>query len=257
MENQEHNSYDQASKLRDQMYDHKNKEEKSSEPFDVMSLPPRSEIHRKNKEKKQINWSMILLRIIVILFLILIILIPIYYWEKNGSQNTPSTASSGDSPGEEIEIIHQSIVLDPDMNKKGLDFDRQTGSGDRIEPEDEEKNTKDKQEVEEEIPDHTENKTNIIDSETKQDPETGSEETADLPQNENTNKNGNQNDNQETEAEPEAEMIYYTVQQGDTLFSVSQKFYGGRFGEEMIRHANGLEGNSIYVGQVLKIPINE
>ncbi len=55
---------------------------------------------------------------------------------------------------------------------------------------------------------------------------------------------------------PEAEFIYYTVQPGDTLWKISEKFYGSGELWERIYLANTdviQNPNRIYVGQILKI----
>ncbi|PUB12315.1 LysM peptidoglycan-binding domain-containing protein [Paenisporosarcina sp. OV554] len=44
------------------------------------------------------------------------------------------------------------------------------------------------------------------------------------------------------------------VKRGDTLFSISQKFYGSRSGERKIKRANGLLSNKVMTYQTLYIP---
>ncbi|QHE52551.1 LysM peptidoglycan-binding domain-containing protein [Pontibacillus sp. HMF3514] len=46
----------------------------------------------------------------------------------------------------------------------------------------------------------------------------------------------------------------YVVREGDTLFSISMKFYKSKDGEKRIIRANHLEAEEIYVGQTLLIP---
>lgn len=47
----------------------------------------------------------------------------------------------------------------------------------------------------------------------------------------------------------------YTVQSGDTLFSISRKFYNGDSSKHsLIAEFNNIEGDSLYVGQEIKIP---
>lgn len=55
----------------------------------------------------------------------------------------------------------------------------------------------------------------------------------------------------------EANLIYHTVQKGETLFNISKKYFNGRHGEEIIKEWNNLKDNEIYIGQVLKIPTLE
>jgi type IV pilus assembly protein PilO len=51
------------------------------------------------------------------------------------------------------------------------------------------------------------------------------------------------------------EVLEYTVQPNDTLYSISMKFYKSRDGEQLIKDLNVLENNALYTGQVLKIPL--
>ena len=53
-----------------------------------------------------------------------------------------------------------------------------------------------------------------------------------------------------------AEIDYrtYTVKRGDTLFSISMKYYGSRTGEAKIKRANGLKSNKVVADSTLIIP---
>ena len=53
---------------------------------------------------------------------------------------------------------------------------------------------------------------------------------------------------------PISRPSYYKVKRGDTLFSISQKFYGSRSGERKIKRANGLLSNKVMTYQTLYIP---
>lgn len=52
------------------------------------------------------------------------------------------------------------------------------------------------------------------------------------------------------------EEINHEVQRGETLFTISMKYYGNRDGEEIIQDANHLNGIEVTPGQILKIPLN-
>ncbi|MCB0064599.1 MAG: LysM peptidoglycan-binding domain-containing protein, partial [Caldilineaceae bacterium] len=52
-------------------------------------------------------------------------------------------------------------------------------------------------------------------------------------------------------SDPNQPVIYYTVQRGDTLSSIARRY---DVSVEAIRAANGLRGNTIYIGQRLLIP---
>lgn len=48
----------------------------------------------------------------------------------------------------------------------------------------------------------------------------------------------------------------HVVKNGETLFSISMDYYGNRNGETIIMKANNKKVNTVYVGEVLKIPSN-
>ncbi|MCY9094182.1 LysM peptidoglycan-binding domain-containing protein [Bacillus inaquosorum] len=50
-------------------------------------------------------------------------------------------------------------------------------------------------------------------------------------------------------------VVKHTVQKKETLYRISMKYYKSRSGEEKIRAYNHLNGNDVYTGQVLDIPL--
>ncbi|MDR4435530.1 LysM peptidoglycan-binding domain-containing protein [Bacillus tequilensis] len=50
-------------------------------------------------------------------------------------------------------------------------------------------------------------------------------------------------------------VVKHTVQKKETLYRISMKYYKSRVGEEKIRAYNHLNGNDVYTGQVLDIPL--
>ncbi|MED3985525.1 LysM peptidoglycan-binding domain-containing protein [Peribacillus simplex] len=61
-------------------------------------------------------------------------------------------------------------------------------------------------------------------------------------------------------AKPDKEsykVVLHTVQGEETLFRISMKYYKSQEGIALIREWNGLNGNEISKGQVLKIPIKK
>ncbi len=57
---------------------------------------------------------------------------------------------------------------------------------------------------------------------------------------------------QDTEAK---RIVQHTVQKKETLYRISMKYYKSRSGEEKIRAYNHLNGNDVYTGQILDIPL--
>ncbi|KKB92671.1 MULTISPECIES: LysM peptidoglycan-binding domain-containing protein [Bacillus] len=68
-----------------------------------------------------------------------------------------------------------------------------------------------------------------------------------------------QQEQQQQPAEPVQNVpnrvVKHTVQKKETLYRISMKYYKSRTGEEKIRAYNHLNGNDVYTGQVLDIPI--
>ena len=52
-------------------------------------------------------------------------------------------------------------------------------------------------------------------------------------------------------------IIQHKVQKGETLYRIAMKYYHSKEGIEIIQNENQLDSNTIYVGQVLKIPLTE
>ncbi|WP_088069248.1 LysM peptidoglycan-binding domain-containing protein [Gottfriedia luciferensis] len=72
-------------------------------------------------------------------------------------------------------------------------------------------------------------------------------------------KNTNKNEENPIKNSSETEGVKETthqVQRGETLFTISMKYYGNRDGEEIIQDANHLESIQLTPGQILKIPLN-
>ncbi|MEC1432772.1 LysM peptidoglycan-binding domain-containing protein [Bacillus subtilis] len=68
-----------------------------------------------------------------------------------------------------------------------------------------------------------------------------------------------QQEQQQQPAEPVQNVpnrvVKHTVQKKETLYRISMKYYKSRTGEEKIRAYNHLNGNDVYTGQVLDIPL--
>ncbi|MGP1908250.1 LysM peptidoglycan-binding domain-containing protein [Metabacillus sp. JX24] len=52
-------------------------------------------------------------------------------------------------------------------------------------------------------------------------------------------------------------IVEHTVGPEDNLYRISVKYYGGRSGEDLIKQWNQLSGDSVFEGQVLKIPLKQ
>lgn len=64
-------------------------------------------------------------------------------------------------------------------------------------------------------------------------------------------------DSHNDKATEQEEIIYHKVQKEDTLYRISMKYYKSQAGIDIIKQANGIQGNEIQLGQTLKIPIQK
>lgn len=65
-----------------------------------------------------------------------------------------------------------------------------------------------------------------------------------------------QKDTQQVQAKEGAtRVVKHTVKKKETLYRISMKYYKSRAGEDKIRNYNNLNGNEVYTGQVLNIPL--
>src|SRR5690606_3428821 len=59
----------------------------------------------------------------------------------------------------------------------------------------------------------------------------------------------------QNEEQLSGQVVYHTVQKGETLYRISMKYFKSQEGIELIRKENGIAGNEINEGQKLKIPL--
>lgn len=61
----------------------------------------------------------------------------------------------------------------------------------------------------------------------------------------------------EIDDEDEYKFLNHTVKDKETIYQISQKYYKSVEGVSLIQKWNGLNGNEVHSGQVLKIPIKK
>ncbi len=220
-------SPDQAENLRSRMID-EYKEINGA-------YPSRSEVHNEKAKKAKQKKRYPLISFLGGVFILLpaLVLILFLYYGKDGKILT----ENNDSPNGETVYLpsEKSSYLDvEDEQESDPSFTEESTSTEET-GEDEETtndtNTADTREVEEDL--KVENKT---DESSKVEDKTGISTE-------------NENDIEYKEVKT------HTVGPGETLFNIAIKYYNSRTGEDIIRQYNGINGNEIYVGQELKIPI--
>lgn len=216
--------------------DHSNIERK----VDETSLPPRGEHHQQRRKKTQGKQSFPLIRLLVLFFILLPVAIYAVYNYRD--------------------------VIFPHQNKQVFE---EKGGYETISIDHSDSKKKVSKETTKKAKDDTttvkENTTPTAPTETAQ-AETVTTEVAPA---ENTTvsdatSTGNvapppvQNDSTETKQPTNSvEIKQHTVKTGETMYRIAMNYYHSQSGIEIIKQANHLKNNEIYVGQVLKIPIQK
>ncbi|PGT87143.1 LysM domain-containing protein [Bacillus sp. AFS040349] len=210
---------DQAEGLRTKMID-----EYKQEHGDY---PPRSEVHKDQKSKKaKVKMKYPVIRLLALFFILLPIFIlsmNLYFNEKNAQ------ITQGD------QIVGEDTVFISNGQESTSESEVVTSS-DSIE---EEQDTSDL-ESEEMVSPNTSNSENEVQVEQKDQIAEESLQT---------------NSEQTSDEEEYKEIKTHKVAGGETIFTIAIKYYNSKAGMETIRTYNGIKGNEIYEGQVLKIPI--
>jgi LysM repeat protein len=81
------------------------------------------------------------------------------------------------------------------------------------------------------------------------------EEESEATENEQESSNNNSEAAEEEEEEEELKIIAHIVKENETLYKIAMRYYGNKDGVQIIKDYNQLENNNIYVGQQLKIPV--
>jgi LysM repeat protein len=205
-----------------------------------ISLPPRSELHQKTKKKEPKKASFPLIRVLVVFFILLPVTVFAVYTYRDvlfPEKSKPVIAENG---GYETISIEDSDTEKKSINREGDD-----------------KNTSDKKQ---ELTDET-----LTDDESALSEEAVPVEgnTNPAPQTEvaaaveGTQKPQPENSTSENAKTPNVMIKEHTVQTGENLYRIALKYYQSNYksGMDIIKKANNLQSDTVRVGQVLKIPI--
>ncbi|MFD1738591.1 LysM peptidoglycan-binding domain-containing protein [Bacillus salitolerans] len=204
---------DQAQHLRERMDNIKGDETPNQ---DVLTLPPRSKIHKAKDEKKKtkIKLKYPIIRMLMLLFILLpIALLSINYYLNNQEPTFKPASNPNSDYKEEISL-----------DKKEEKMQTET------------KNSSKTESVDQISQDQGSSESDTV------------KEVTQVPEPTSTQQD---NDVKKTNYD----IVFHTVKQEETLYSISQHYYKSRTGEELIKQWNNLNGNDIEVGRVLKIPI--
>ena len=202
--------------------------------FSTASLPSRKEIHGKKKQKTNWKIKFPFVKILALFFVILLGTV----WAIASLKDDESVATSKDKESEYTERIGEISGFDDSEDDVAVNENEATS--DQIGEED-------LQSTEEE----SDANEPIEPVEQVEQPETEVTTTE-------TTVN-NQQDTQETQQTTASQskndgVIQHVVQSNENLFRIALKYYSSAEGVEIIKQYNGLKGNDIVTGQVLKIP---
>ncbi|MBA4537334.1 LysM peptidoglycan-binding domain-containing protein [Bacillus aquiflavi] len=238
------NKNDQAQLIEDDAH-----EEKSS-------LPSRSELHNQKRQKS--NWKIKypVIKLLALFFVLLpIVIYSVYSYNGNQKHDKAQQASTESNGFETVDIADKnkktSYVVREDDDKEGKEEKEDKES--KAQQDAENVNNSDIQKIDSEEHPPSSNQT---EENTQQDQtSSSSKEEEEQPKEEETKAPEPQEEEKTPEPQEEKkEMIYHTVQPNETLFRISMNYYQSQAGMDIIRKANGIQGNNIKVGQVLKIP---
>ncbi|MCK2016576.1 LysM peptidoglycan-binding domain-containing protein [Peribacillus frigoritolerans] len=212
------------------------------------SLPKRSKVHQNKKKKSKVKIKLPMIQLLALFF----ILLPIgFYSLYTYFQDRPLPVTKSDQvvlKEEDIESIPTTATAEDLKEKESAKAEAEK------EKEEAEAKAKAQQEAKEKAKAQQE-------AEEKAKAQREAEEKAKAQQEaeEKAKKAAAEKKNVQA-AKPDKEgykVVLHTVQGEETLFRISMNYYKSQEGIALIREWNGLNGNEISKGQVLKIPIKK
>ncbi|MEH7094747.1 LysM peptidoglycan-binding domain-containing protein [Neobacillus vireti] len=206
-------------------------------------LPPREQVHRQKRKKTKWKVKYPVIRLLVLCFILLpIIIFSVISYRDSGGKVNGTQKTSGSSVGYETINLEKSIPVNEDMNegssKSAQDAEKITAP--------QEKSAEASTQVEQ--PANSSDGTSLS---------TSNQETADQQVSDKNSEPIEAVKSQPT-ATPQKKnnIIYHKVKPQETLFRLAIRYYHSKSGVTIIKRANNLQNENIYVGQVLKIPLN-
>ena len=196
--------------------------------FNTASLPARKEIHGKKKQKTNWKIKFPFVKMLALFFVILLGTV----WAIASLKDDEPIATSKDKESEYTETIGEISGFDDSEDDVAVNENETTS--DRIGEEDlqsTEEESDASEQAEQAVTEVTTTETTV----------------------------NNQQDTQETQQTTASQskndgVIQHVVQSNENLFRIALKYYSSAEGVEIIKQYNGLKGNEIVVGSVLKIP---
>ncbi|MGN1401204.1 MAG: LysM peptidoglycan-binding domain-containing protein [Bacillus sp. (in: firmicutes)] len=224
-------------------------------------MPSRMEIHGVKKQKKKKRKLRVpLIKVLAVFFVILVVGSLAVYSSISKGDSADAGGSSQKEVAKDTEVVIDELDEDEEETagtKKDTEKDAQADEGQEAKKE---ANT-------EETSEQDKNKDQAAVSDvkpTEKEEEKTAEKTnekADSSNSSSTNTEKEQSTSkteEKKETEPSGpKVVEHTVQSKETIFRIAMNYYGSQKGIEIIKNYNGLNGNDLRVGQVLKIPLEQ
>ncbi|WP_162878646.1 LysM peptidoglycan-binding domain-containing protein [Peribacillus butanolivorans] len=230
------------------------------------SLPKRSQVHQNKKKKSKVKIKFPMIKLLSLFF----ILLPVgfyslntYLQEKPERTRSDQVVNYNENEDADKETIPTTATAD---DLKDNDLEKEEKNSAKSEAEKKKEKEKQKAEEKEQAKKKAEEKEKAQqEAEEKAKAKQIAEEKAKAKQiAEEKAKKEAAEDKKTTERAPavkpnkdEYKVVLHTVKAEETLFRISMNYYNSQEGIALIKEWNGLNGNEISKGQVLKIPIKK
>ncbi|MDX5484057.1 MULTISPECIES: LysM peptidoglycan-binding domain-containing protein [Bacillus] len=225
--------------------------EEKVHPSDDSHFPTREDFHeyKKQRTKKVRNPLFTTLAIIFPIIVITVFFLLIYYTSKEINDNNNQGV-----------YIDKTSSADTDPVPSALAETKNDANADKADASDEEKKKKDEEKEKKRSKEKAEQKKKEKAAKEKQEREKAAaakkrEQQQLALQKQQEEKKRKEAEEKKNQEEKPVRVVQHTVGPEENLYRISMKYYKSRSGEEKIKAYNHLNGNSVYSGQVLNIPL--
>ncbi len=225
--------------------------EEKVQPSDDSHFPTREDFHeyKKQRTKKVRNPLFTTLAIIFPIIVITVFFLLIYYTSQEINHNN-----------QDVYNIDSTSSADTDPVPSALADTKKDANADKADASDEEKKKKDEEKEKQQSKEKAEQKKKEKAAKEKQEREKAAaakkrEQQQLALQKQQEEKKRKEAEEKKKQEEKPVRVVQHTVGPEENLYRISMKYYKSRSGEEKIKAYNHLNGNSVYSGQVLNIPL--
>ncbi|MGE6857170.1 LysM peptidoglycan-binding domain-containing protein [Bacillus sp. FSL K6-2841] len=225
--------------------------EEKVHPSDDSHFPTREDFHeyKKQRTKKMRNPLFTTLAIIFPIIVITVFFLLIYYTSKEINDNNNQDV-----------YIDKTSSADTDPVPSALAETKNDANADKADASDEEKKKKDEEKEKKRSKEKAEQKKKEKAAKERKEREKAAaakkrEQQQLALQKQQEEKKRKEAEEKKKQEEKPVRVVQHTVGPEENLYRISMKYYKSRSGEEKIKAYNHLNGNSVYSGQVLNIPL--